>query len=74
MFAWIITVRIGAAADHNFQNKVTKRCPLPGTDVCTDSTGAHHSYLIMANNLEEARHLVMEDYKHITRIEGPFSV
>ena len=68
---WIITVKFKPQKHHDPQNKKFGHCQTSWA--CTDSTGAHHCFLIKGTNLSLDRitKIVKEKYPHvhITRIE-----
>jgi hypothetical protein len=45
------------------------KCPCEDNLLCTDIIGAHHSILIEASCIDQARKIVSKNYSHITRIE-----
>ena len=71
---WIVTVKIAPLPHHDPHNKVTRPCAI--APICTDQTGAHHSFPVLARSAEEARReaIVYMNFQHITRVEGPFSL
>jgi len=71
MTYWIATVRLDKNPDHDPRNKVTGACPIGMGGTSTDVTGEHHSVLVNATNVEEARKAVIAatGIHHITRIE-----
>lgn len=69
---FLVTVKLPPrkAAPHDPQNKVIGPCPVNPDKVCTDVTGAHHTFLWDGANLETARHYWSEvEGYHVTRIE-----
>lgn len=71
---WIVTLKLPKQEGHNPASKRLGRCPLalgtkgePTARVCTDTTGAHHSLLVRAANVEAIRKR-FENW-HVTRIE-----
>jgi hypothetical protein len=70
MKTYIVTVKFTARAGHDPRNKQTAACPAIPSSLCTDATGAHHSFLVDANDMDEVRVIVeLSGYNHITRIE-----
>jgi len=67
---YLVTVKLPKNSNHDPHNKVTGLCPLSGSDgkVCTDVTGEHHTFMVSAKDIEDAKE-VASKYKHITRIE-----
>ena len=68
----IVTVRFPRNPKHNPINKRTGKCPLFSHDItqlCTDITGEHHSYIQKGESLEDIRKRAEEKFNHITRIE-----
>jgi hypothetical protein len=60
----IVTIKLPKNPHHDPHNKVTAPCEV--SDVCTDSTGEHHSVLVETDEqVEELR----QQFGHITRIE-----
>ena len=73
---FIATLLFKKDPKHNPSDKKTGVCPV--STVCTDSTGAHHSILIHAEDCEEAKSIAVRVGKenfaphifvHITRVE-----
>lgn len=63
---WLVTTRVPASAEHNPAAKVHAHCAWSGH--CSDSTGAHHTTLVMGPAEEYVRGSFPADV-HITRIE-----
>ncbi len=73
----IVTLRFPINANHDPKNKVIGECAtyhevMNPNKMCTDSTGAHHSYIETGKTLNE----IMEkatgkfpDALHVTRVE-----
>jgi hypothetical protein len=69
MSAFLVTVKVKQEAHHDPQNKVTGICPV-SMKLCTDTTGAHHSMLVVGSTAEAVKQQVAQlGYQHITRIE-----
>jgi hypothetical protein len=67
---FLVTVRLPKRSGHDPGNKVTDPCPVNPEKVCTDVTGAHHTFLWGGANLETAHHYWSEvEGYHVTRIE-----
>jgi hypothetical protein len=68
--AYIVTVKLPRNPAHNPRAKVSGECPEGGA-VCTDTTGEHHSVVVLATSLENAVALLHETrpHLHITRVE-----
>ena len=67
---YIVTVKLPRNPDHDPQNKVTGACPATG-EFCTDVTGQHHSFRVVADGEEHVRKITrLSGFKHITRIEA----
>ena len=61
----LVTVKLPKNPDHDPHAKVTAECPVNQGQLCTDSTGEHHTVLVESNSeLERLKRL-----HHITRIE-----
>lgn len=71
MKTFIVTIKGARNPVHNPHAKVTGPCRI-GIQDCTDSTGEHHSFLVAANDFDNARRNVlnMNPAIHITRIES----
>jgi hypothetical protein len=71
MITYLVTVKLPKNPAHDPHNKLSGACPADPNMVCTDKTGEHHSILINANGIEEAKRIAKEvkKFKHITRIE-----
>jgi hypothetical protein len=69
MKRWIVTVKTKQDKQHNPHDK--KRGPCLFSDDCTDVTGAHHSFIVLAQTVKEVKDVVKRVYGdiHITRIE-----
>lgn len=59
----IVTIKLPKNPAHNPHAKVTAPCAV--SEVCTDSTGEHHSVIALDDEVETMR----EQYGHITRVE-----
>lgn len=71
MALFIVTVKLGPDPErgaHNPARKVLGFCPAFPGKVCTDSTGAHHSTVVEAGNIDAVRERFTPHY-HVTRIE-----
>lgn len=66
---YIVTVKLPRNPNHDPRNKQTARCKF--SPICTDSTGEHHNFLVMAPSVKKVREIVKKVYGdiHITRIE-----
>jgi len=53
--------------EHDPKNKVTNKCT--ASNVCTDSTGEHHSFLAEGITTLELKERLTQAGMHITRIE-----
>jgi hypothetical protein len=62
----IVTVKLPRNPEHDPANKISGSCPVNG-QFCTDITGAHHSFLEVAD--AETARKKWEGKYHITRIE-----
>ena len=67
MSQFIVTVKFAQDKNHNPQNKVKGKCPMPWTGQCSDSTGAHHSRLVKAKDERDVRSMFVG--YHVTRVE-----
>ena len=69
LHSYVITVKYPRNPDHNPRDKKTGLCP--HSSECSDSTGAHHSFIVMAYSMSHAVLIVDKHYPkiHITRIE-----
>ncbi len=73
----IVTLRFQTNANHDPKNKVTGECAthheiMNPCNICTDSTGAHHSYIETGETLNEIKEKAMgkfPDALHVTRVE-----
>jgi hypothetical protein len=73
----IVTLRFQTNANHDPKNKVTGECAtyheiMNPNKTCTDSTGAHHSYIETGETLNEIKEKAMgkfPDALHVTRVE-----
>jgi hypothetical protein len=63
---WLVTVKLDKNPEHNPRKKQAGPCPLTGKD-CTDTTGEHHTKLVIAETEERVRY--MYKHYHVTRIE-----
>lgn len=45
---FIVTVKLPRNPEHNPREKKTRPCPVQLGATCTDATGEHHSYLVIA--------------------------
>lgn len=65
---FIVTVKDLKNPDHDPMNKKTGPCKW--SDLCTDVTGEHHSFLATADSADQ----ILEQYRaneiHVTRIEA----
>ena len=69
MSQWIVTVNLHRKMRHDPKHKQLGVCPIPGSQMrCTDITGEHHSFIVEANSITEAREKVNPSL-WITRIE-----
>lgn len=66
---WIVTVKYKRNPNHDPRNKIIGTCQT--SEMCSDSTGSHHCFLVKAHSLEEVATKVIMKFKkvHITRIE-----
>lgn len=66
---YIVTVKVKRNYKHDSQNKIENNCPY--SDWCTDSTGSHHTFLMLGLETPDIRRQMKEKYPniHITRIE-----
>lgn len=65
---WIVTVKEPKNTQHDPKNKVTSNCTY--SEVCTDSTGEHHSFVIATDASEEQiKETIEASGVHVTRIE-----
>ena len=66
---FIVTVKTARNPHHNPHNKKTGQCGF--SKLCTDVTGEHHNFLVVAPSIKEVRKIVTKKYGkiHITRIE-----
>ena len=69
MKLYIVTIKLKEKKEHNPRNKKIDYCPLTNNHICTDSTGAHHSVLIKAENINKIKQHLKHLNFHITRIE-----
>jgi len=66
---YIVTVKLLENLKHNPKDKKMGQCPVHKKNhVCTDATGAHHSFLISGKSIEDVRKKVETKF-YITRIE-----
>lgn len=61
----IVTVKVNQSKTHNPENKKTGPCPW--SEICTDSTGGHHSFVVIGPDMETIKEHV-RGYR-VTRIE-----
>lgn len=67
---FIVTVKLPRNKDHDPHNKQEGTCPATASKYCTDTTGEHHSFLLEAGSLLEAKTTVTKmGFSHTTRIE-----
>jgi hypothetical protein len=70
---FLVTVKLprGHKGPHDPKRKVEGQCPAAtGWDaICTDVTGEHHTILVRADSVDEARAWFPRE-THITRVEG----
>lgn len=59
---FLVTIKLPKNPNHDPHNKVTGQCLL--SEVCTDSTGEHHSILVTEKGLGD-----LQSKYHITRVE-----
>jgi len=67
---YIVTVKLWSKnLNHDPHNKQTGRCKF--SFLCTDVTGRHHCFLVIAYDIREVKNLVKKSYGniHVTRIE-----
>ncbi len=66
---WIVTIKNNKHPDHDPHNKKKGICGQ--SNICTDSTGAHHCFLVRADRLKDVEWFLTKErpYYHITRIE-----
>lgn len=65
---FIVTVKIRRDIKHDPRNKVTGTCPV--SSMCTDLTGAHHSYLTTGFSVSEVLEMArLNGWEHVTRVE-----
>lgn len=71
MQAYIVTVKLKRNPNHDPKNKLAAECPIAPADqaCCTDSTGEHHSFLIVATSILVARERFEDRGYHVTRVE-----
>lgn len=60
---YIVTIKLPRNPKHDPHNKIVGECPV--SDECTDSTGEHHSTIVMTIEEVEA----MQKNVHVTRVE-----
>ena len=67
----IVTVKIKAKPDHNPRVKQSGTCPIGENagQVCTDTSGGHHSFIEEGNSIFEIKGKVQRRGHHVTRIE-----
>ena len=63
----IVTIKLPYNPAHDSHNKMLGRCVT--SEICTDVTGSHHSYLTTGKSLESIREEAEAKYGHVTRIE-----
>jgi len=71
MNIYLVTIRLPKNPAHDPRNKVTGACPA-NNGLCTDVTGEHHTYMMMASTIDEVRTAAekrLSPGAHITRIE-----
>lgn len=64
---YIVTVKKASPMPHNPADKQVGECT--ASEVCTDVTGAHHSFLVGAYSATQAHRIAAQHYSHITRVE-----
>lgn len=73
---YIVTVKLKqnpknffSLSHHDPHNKIENECPF--SDWCTDSTGAHHTFLMLGLETSDIERQMKQRHpgKHITRIE-----
>jgi hypothetical protein len=72
MRAYVVTVKLARNLNHDPKNKLAAECPAgPYADrpCCTDSTGEHHSFLTVAEHIEQAAERFTDRGYHVTRVE-----
>lgn len=68
-FTYLVTVKLPKRKDHDPHNKQSGVCPVSG-HVCTNITGEHHSYMVVAESIEQATgNAHFDGYHHVTRVE-----
>lgn len=74
MKTFLVTVKVLKNPSHDPHNKKIGSCPLNGDEkkICTDITGEHHTIMVEARDMEQARLNTLKAYPealHITRVE-----
>lgn len=67
MAPWIVTIKLPRNPQHDPKNKQRGTCIV--SDICTDITGQHHSFLVLAENETQAIAKAGEHFQHVTRVE-----
>ena len=67
MSFFVVTIKLAKTNSHDPRNKVTAGCPTSAQ--CTDSTGEHHSFVMVANSVVEINEYMKTRQVHVTRIE-----
>ena len=67
MKQFIVTVKLPKNPEHDPHNKKTGTCKF--SDLCTDVTGEHHSFLYEGDSVEWVRRHWTSKGTHVTRVE-----
>ncbi len=67
MAIWVVTIKVQQAKTHDPKNKQTSSCI--SASLCTDSTGAHHSFITEAETPDEILLVLESKDVHVTRVE-----
>ena len=67
---FLVTVKLPKNPAHNPRDKRTGPCPVNVTEVCTDTTGEHHTIVVHGSDVEDVSTFVRERFAHITRLES----
>lgn len=68
MKSYILTIKVERNPEHDPANKLIGTCRT--SPYCTDTTGAHHSMLVIGASEQKVREYAEKLGYHVTRIEA----
>ena len=63
---WVVTVKLETNPNHDPENKNTGACPV--SYECTDSTGQHHSFIVVAKRANDVKKIIKKKLATFTSL------